>query len=90
MIVDVALTPAAFEFGQTDGRVVVVDVLRASCTIITALGNGADRVIPVGSVEEATITSYSCGAQKDELLLCGERGGERIEGFSSVVPSTLG
>jgi 2-phosphosulfolactate phosphatase len=93
MIIDVALTPAAFEFGQTDGRVVVIDVLRAACTLITALANGADRIIPVASVEEATITAYSTdaadrarnsgtGGSPPDHLKCGERGGQRIEGFN--------
>ena len=31
----------------------VVDVLRASTTIVTALGNGAACVVPVETVEEA-------------------------------------
>jgi 2-phosphosulfolactate phosphatase len=85
MTVDVALVPEAYEMGAPEERVVVVDVLRASCTIVTALANGAERIIPVGSVEEAEITFHSCSAEnrirKEEILLCGERGGERIDGF---------
>jgi len=33
--------------------VIVVDVLRSSTTIITALANGAEKIIPVSTVEEA-------------------------------------
>ncbi|MGQ9478970.1 MAG: 2-phosphosulfolactate phosphatase [Thermoproteota archaeon] len=40
--------------------VVAIDVLRSSTTIITALANSADRVIPVSTVEEAlSISSES-------------------------------
>ena len=85
MTVDSALVPGAYEIGRPDERVAVIDVLRASCTIITALAGGAERIIPVGSVEEAEITLHSWSAdsrvRKEDVLLCGERGGKRIDGF---------
>ena len=58
------------------GIAVVIDVLRASTTIITALANGASRVRPVLTVEEAREEAAALGA-----MLGGERGGVKIEGF---------
>ncbi|MDF2630927.1 MAG: hypothetical protein K0R39_4758, partial [Symbiobacteriaceae bacterium] len=37
----------------TGKAAVAIDVLRATSTIITALGNGADTVVPVLQPEEA-------------------------------------
>ena len=39
--------------GTTGGLAVVIDVLRASTTMITALANGATRVVPVADLDEA-------------------------------------
>ena len=57
---------------------VVVDVLRATSTIITSLNNGCKEVIPVVEIEEAMELSKNC--EKDEYLLAGERC-SKIEGF---------
>ncbi len=60
--------------------VVVIDVLRASTTIATALRNGAREIIPVATVEAAMkIVGNLFG---DVTLLGGERGGRKIEGFN--------
>ena len=80
MKVDVTLTPGSFSPDRGKGCVVVVvDVLRASTTVIAALNNGAERVIPVRSKEEAIEVSkrFTPGS----VLLCGERKGIRIKGF---------
>lgn len=58
------------------GIAVVIDVLRASTTIVTALAHGATRVRPVLTIEEARAEAAARGA-----LLGGERGGRRIDGF---------
>ncbi len=50
--------------------VVIIDVLRATSTIATALYNGADAVIPVASVEECAHIGARLGA-----LTAGERDG---------------
>jgi 2-phosphosulfolactate phosphatase len=78
--VNVFLLPREFEPNDLSGRVaVVIDVLRATTTIVTALASGARCVIPCGDVEDARriASEYSAG----EVLLGGERGGVRIEGF---------
>lgn len=59
--------------------VVVIDVLRATTTIVEALANGAKGIFPTESIEEAVKLAHSLG--RDDTLLCGERKGDRIEGF---------
>ncbi len=61
------------------GRVVVIDVLRASTTIIYALQAGAKAVIPCQEIEEAR--RIAAGFSPNEKILGGERGGVPIEGF---------
>ena len=61
------------------GIAVIVDVLRASTTIIHALANDAAGVVPCGTVDEAFAVRESFAA--DTCLLGGERGGIRIDGF---------
>lgn len=54
MHVEVTLTPGELEQTPQEGKtVVVIDVLRATSTIVTALENGAAGVLPVGEVDEA-------------------------------------
>ena len=60
------------------GIAVVIDVIRASTTITTAVANGAAGVFPVESVERARERASSLG---EDTLLGGERGGIRIDGF---------
>jgi 2-phosphosulfolactate phosphatase len=58
--------------------IVVIDVLRATSVIATALANGAARVIPVAGIAEAFAYKQQLGAN---VLLGGERNNVRIEGF---------
>jgi 2-phosphosulfolactate phosphatase len=62
-----------------DKTVIVVDVLRATSTIITALENGCKEVIPVAEIDEAV--SITRTVDNDTFLLGGERNAVRIEGF---------
>ena len=64
--------------GATAGGIaVVIDVLRASTTIVTALAHGAALVLPRRSVAEA----QAAAAARPGAVLGGERGGVRIAGF---------
>ena len=81
MRIDLYFTPSQTdELALRDKSVVVIDVLRASTTIIAALGNGAREVIPVATVESAVKISGSLGG--DQTLLGGERNGKMVEGFN--------
>jgi 2-phosphosulfolactate phosphatase len=55
---------------------VVFDILRATSTMVTALGNGAAAVVPVAEISEA----LNIRKRQPEVLLAGERDGLRIEG----------
>jgi 2-phosphosulfolactate phosphatase len=55
---------------------VVFDVLRATSTMVTALGNGAMAIVPVAEIAEA----LALRKRQPEVLLAGERDGLRIEG----------
>lgn len=62
-----------------DKTVVVIDVLRASTTITYAMAAGAREIIPVASVAQAM--KIVGNLFSTATMLCGERGGKRIEGF---------
>jgi len=78
-IIDVALLPAAIKPEELAGQtVVVVDVLRATTTIINALHNGCQQVLPQPSIEGAR----DCHASMpDSSVMCGERNGKIVDGF---------
>ncbi|MHA1605983.1 MAG: 2-phosphosulfolactate phosphatase [Candidatus Freyarchaeota archaeon] len=63
--------------------VIVVDTLRASTTVTTALENGAERVIPVRTVKNAKKLFQSLVSKhpREKVVLAGERRGLRIPGF---------
>ncbi|MFO7935883.1 MAG: 2-phosphosulfolactate phosphatase [Bacteroidales bacterium] len=52
--IETCFSPALFPYYENkEAVVVVVDVLRASSAIVTAFMNGVEKIIPVGSLEEA-------------------------------------
>lgn len=61
------------------GVAVVIDVLRASTTIVHALANVAASVVPCASVKEAR--AVAAGQESGTVLLGGERHGQLIDGF---------
>jgi len=61
-----------------DKTVVVIDMLRATSVIITAMNSGCKGVIPVLTVDEA---SEIVRNTKGEFMLGGERNALKIEGF---------
>ncbi len=63
-----------------DKTTIVIDVLRASSTIITALSNGAKEIVPVSGIESAI--KLSGGIFGGHTLLCGERNTKKIDGFA--------
>ena len=69
----------AQDINFTNRIAVVIDVLRATSVITTALNNKAQCVIPVKTIEEAQNLYASCDASK--TLLGGERNALKIEGF---------
>ncbi len=68
--IEVCYSPALFPYYENpDAIVVVTDILRASSAIVTAFMNGVERIIPVGTLEEAK-------AYKDKgFMVAAERDG---------------
>jgi 2-phosphosulfolactate phosphatase len=80
MRLDVYLTPGEVLPADVMGRtVVVLDILRATTSMVQALSAGAKSIYPVASIEEALRLAKTFG--RDEVLLCGERKCLPIEGF---------
>jgi len=74
--IHITLTARDIRENELQGKAaVVIDVLRATSVIVTALYNGASWVKTVASVEEALLM------KSDMVLLGGERFALRIEGF---------
>lgn len=74
--IEVCYSPAEFHLYEHDFEVVVViDVLRATSAICTALENGVAKIQPVSSVEKARTL------QQDGLIAAAERNGEIVPGF---------
>jgi len=81
MKINVLFSPGSIdELYFTGKTTVVIDVLRASTTIVEALKNGAKDVVPVSKIEFAV--KISGGMFGGQTLLCGERNTKKIEGFS--------
>jgi 2-phosphosulfolactate phosphatase len=73
-----SLSPALLHlYDISNSIVVVIDILRATSTITTALYNGARSVIPVDSVRRC----IEIGKQIDGIT-AGERDGKIAEGLS--------
>ena len=80
MRIDVAPTADAVVPAELAGvTALVIDVLRASTTIITALANGCDAIVPVAEPAEARRRALAM--QNGGALVAGERQGEPIPGF---------
>jgi len=73
-----ATGPAALKKAAEKNHIIIlVDVLRASSTIITALANGATSIIPVTTIEEA----HQLANKLPNALLAGERDANPPLGF---------
>jgi 2-phosphosulfolactate phosphatase len=75
---EVLFTPADFAALKSrkldETLCVVFDVFRATSSMVTALANGAEAIIPVGEIPEAVALKQ----QSPAVLLAGERDGVRI------------
>lgn len=76
--VEVCFVPSQYEMYAEDmGIVVVIDVLRATSAMVAAFEHGVDRIIPVGTIEEAK--AY---IGREGYIAAAERNGEVVEGFA--------
>src|SRR5476651_2144259 len=77
--IDTAAAPAFSSARPPAATVVVIDVLRATSSIVTALDNGAAGIVPVREADEAIVVMRRLG--RERALLCGERESRLIAGF---------
>jgi 2-phosphosulfolactate phosphatase len=78
--VQVHLLPELVPAGRlTGGLAVVIDVLRATTTIVHALAAGCTMVRPCAEIDEAQ--TVAGGLRVGKALLAGERGGQPLAGF---------
>lgn len=74
--IDVCLSPNLLTLYNIEERiVVVVDVLRATSCMVTALGHGVRQIIPFADAG-ACYEMHKMG-----FIVAGERNGEKLEGF---------
>lgn len=59
---------------------VIIDILRATSSIVTAISNGAKKVIPVEDMSDAVKIAHTMDPK--DYLLCGEKNGVKIEGYN--------
>ncbi|MDP4090270.1 MAG: 2-phosphosulfolactate phosphatase family protein [Bacillota bacterium] len=79
MKVDIIISADDIKQEKIEGRsVLVIDMLRATSVITTAMMNGCKAVIPVLTVERALEIA---GGNREAYILGGERRALRIEGF---------
>lgn len=77
----VHFTPVGVSPQMIAGKpVLVIDLLRATTTMIAALAAGARAILPAASAEEALKLAQNL--ERDDVLLAGERRLERIPGFA--------
>ncbi len=80
MIIDVTFFPRDLaEIDIREKLVIVVDIFRATSTIISAINNGAKEIVPFIKTEEVDQEAMNYPA--DEVLKCGERRGLKFPGF---------
>ena len=78
--IDVFSTAQSFQEEEVRNKtVVVIDVLRACSSMVTALVNGAKGIIPVEDM--AAASKIAAALDPKSVLLCGEKDGKKIDGY---------
>ncbi|QGU93999.1 2-phosphosulfolactate phosphatase family protein [Clostridium bovifaecis] len=79
MKIDIIISVDDIKKEKIKGKtVVIIDMLRATSVIVTALANGCNDVIPVIDIEEA---KRLASINREIYILGGERNSVKIEGF---------
>lgn len=82
MKLDIVLTAEELpKMDISEKVVVVIDTLRATSSILTALESGCTAVIPVNSIEEAIFMKECLSINSEQILIAGERDGIKVTGF---------
>ncbi|GLI56543.1 putative 2-phosphosulfolactate phosphatase [Propionigenium maris DSM 9537] len=78
MKVDIIFTADDIKREKIEGRnIVVIDVLRATSVMVTAMARGVEEIHVFKDVEEV----FEAGRGRVDAILCGERRGLKVEGF---------
>lgn len=78
MEIATSLLPRPDRISESTDVAVVIDVLRATSVMATALAAGAARIVTCREISEARELAQRW---QPDVLLCGERGCQPIEGF---------
>lgn len=100
--IDACFSPYLYPvYKDSDSIVVIIDILRATSAMCTAFEYGAEKIIPVATVEEARAwkaKGYLTGAERDAIQIEGFDFGnspyhymdDRIKGQTLVLTTTNG
>lgn len=79
-VIDVFFSVQSFHEEALRGKTaIIIDILRASSSIVTAISNGAKKVIPVEDMGDASKIARTMDT--NDYLLCGEKQGVKIDGY---------
>lgn len=77
--IEVCLSPSLLHlYDISQSIVIIIDIFRASSTMVAAMHNGAERIIPIASVEDC----IAMGTCTDNSITAGERDGKVAPGLS--------
>jgi len=80
--IDICLSTHMIDlFNLANKQVVIIDVFRATSAMCVFLNNGGKEVIPVSSVDEATIYNNRIELSNNNFLVAAERNGSIVPGF---------
>ncbi|MFC0875482.1 2-phosphosulfolactate phosphatase [Saccharicrinis sp. FJH2] len=80
MTIDVEISAEHVNTAKIKGKtVVVIDVLRATSVMATALANGAKKIIPVKTAEEV----FRIAEKYEKPVKAGERHADKVPGFDA-------
>lgn len=100
--IDACFSPQLYQvYKDETSIVVIIDVFRATSAICTAFENGAEKIIPVASVDEARALQaqgFLAGAERDAIKVPGfdfgnspfDYMGENIKGKTIALTTTNG
>jgi 2-phosphosulfolactate phosphatase len=74
--IDICLSPKLLDFYNLDNTaIVIIDIVRASTTICTALSYGVEHLVALDDIEATR------KLKNEGYIIAGERNGEKLEGF---------
>src|SRR5436309_10095719 len=102
LTIDACFSPLLYPvYKDEESIVVIIDILRSTSAICTAFHYGAEKIIPVATVEEARAyqaKGYLAGAERDAIQVEGfnfgnspfSYQGDHVKGKTIVITTTNG